>query len=173
MRAFISIGSNIDADIYVPKGLEFLSRQALIEGVSTFYRSGAIGRPEQPDYLNGVCAIETAIPPRALKFRILRTIEAACGRSRGEDAYAPRTLDLDILLYGDRIIRERGLVVPDPDLTERGFLCAGLYELAGDIAIPGLGRSLGSIVRGFDLEAAGIIADPAFSERLAAFTAHV
>jgi len=87
--------------------------------------------------VDGVVAADTDIAPRELKFGVLRAIEAALGRERTADRNAPRVIDLDLLLYGDRVIREPDLVVPDPDLTKRAFLALPALELDPNLMVPG------------------------------------
>ena len=107
-----------------------------------------MGRPEQSTYLNGVWEIETDIEPRPLKFEVLEDIERKTGRVWTEDKYAPRTLDLDILIYKGRVIDEPDLQVPDPELAERPFLYLPLGELAPDLVLPGSGESMSKRVNG-------------------------
>lgn len=134
---FISVSGNIEPERNLPVALDRLNTIAAVEAISTFYRTKALERPEQPDYLNGVVAVRTEIPPRRLKFEVLRGIEAEQGRVRTDDKYAARTVDLDILLYGDTRIDEADLKVPDPDLRSRVFLSKALLELAPRITPPG------------------------------------
>ena len=138
---YISVGSNIEPEANIPRGLQLLSRSIPLVGVSMFYRTPAIDRPEQPDYLNGVVVLETDRPPGRLR-ELLREIEHALGRERTGDLYAARTLDLDILLYGDAIVSGDGLEIPDPDITARPFLAAGLLELAPGLRLPGADMDL-------------------------------
>jgi 7,8-dihydro-6-hydroxymethylpterin-pyrophosphokinase len=84
-----------------------------------------------------VAEIATELPPRALKFEVLRPIEAELGRRREEDRYAPRPIDLDLLLYDDVLLTEEGLVLPDPELWSRPFLAHPLHELAPGLVLPG------------------------------------
>ncbi len=146
---FVSIASNIHPERNIPDALERLARQVRILGISTFYRNSPLDRPEQPEYLNGVCAIQTKRAPRALKFECLRTIEAELGRVRTGDKFAARTIDLDIAVYGSVTLRETDLVVPDPEIYERPFLAWPLYELAPALVLPDSGRALAEVVRSF------------------------
>jgi len=150
---YVSVAGNIDPEQHLPAALEDLHAAARIRAVSTFYRTPALGRPEQPDYLNGVVAVETALPPRALKFGLLRGIEAAHGRVRTADTWAARTVDLDILVYGAELIEEEGLRLPDPDLGARAFLAVALEELAPGITPPGWPRPLSESIDGAEAEA--------------------
>jgi len=129
VQAFIAVGSNIEPEHHIRLALEQLARHVTITGLSTFYRTPPLHRPEQPTFINGVVRIETAIPARALKFEVLRTVESRLGRVRTVDKYAPRTIDLDIVLYGSQVIAEPDLRIPDPDLRARPFLAVPLLEL--------------------------------------------
>ncbi|MCX5795294.1 MAG: 2-amino-4-hydroxy-6-hydroxymethyldihydropteridine diphosphokinase [Elusimicrobia bacterium] len=136
-QAYIGLGSNMEPEASIPKALELLARQVRLEGLSTFRRTAPVGPAGQPEFVNGVARVSTDLPPRSLKFEVLRGIEAALGRRRGPDQYAPRTIDLDLLLYGDLVSDEPDLVLPDPDLRTRPFLAAALLELA-----PGLVKAV-------------------------------
>jgi len=143
VTVFIGVGANIDPETNILAALEALSGTVRITGVSTFYRTEAIGRPSQPAYLNGVVRAETERPPRALKFEVLREIEAALGRVRTEDRYAARPIDLDVLIYGDAVLDEPGLELPDPEVRERPFLAAGIEEIAPGLRWPGTSERIG------------------------------
>ncbi|MBN2710816.1 MAG: 2-amino-4-hydroxy-6-hydroxymethyldihydropteridine diphosphokinase [Planctomycetes bacterium] len=149
-EVFIAVGSNIDPIENIPAAFDLLAEDAAILSSSTFYITKPIGRPEQDDYRNGVWKIETHIPPRALKYDTLRKIEAALGRVRIDDKYAARTIDLDIAVYGDKVVAEEGLVLPDPDIALRPFLAAPLLELAPEMILPS-GEKLSEIVARMDL----------------------
>ena len=106
---------------------------------SSLYRTRPIGRVAQPDFINAACAIETALAPGAL-LEALLALEAGEGRVRTpENVGGPRTLDLDLLLYGDAQIHTAGLDVPHPRLHERAFVLYPLAEIAPDLIIPGHG----------------------------------
>lgn len=139
--AYIGIGSNLGG----PVEQVCRARQALADlpqtrllGFSPLYRNPAVGPGEQPDYVNAVAAIETRLAPRAL-LEALLAIEAAQGRRRGATRWQARTLDLDLLVYGDRLIREEGLTVPHPHIQERAFVLKPLADLAPELDVPGVG----------------------------------
>lgn len=138
--AYIGVGANIDADHGIPTALQLLSLQSKVTGVSIFYRSKALGRPEQPMFTNGVFRVSWAGAAKDLKFECLRQIEDQLGRRRGADRYADRPIDLDILVFGDAEINCDGLTVPDPDIMQRPFIYIPLLELAPDICLPGIGE---------------------------------
>jgi 2-amino-4-hydroxy-6-hydroxymethyldihydropteridine diphosphokinase len=146
-RVFVGVGSNIEPESNVRRALGLLARQVRVRALSTFYRTPAIGEPGGPPFLDGVVEVSTALPPRALKLEVLRRIEAQLGRRRGADRNAPRPIDLDLLLYGDRVERD-DLVLPDPDIVTRPFLALALFELAPALILPDSGRALGDVVAG-------------------------
>jgi len=151
-RAFIAVGSNVDAERNVEDALELLGRRVRVVAVSNFYRTPALGPADRPDYLNGVVEIETELKPRELKRQILLEIEDALGRERGEDRNAPRTIDLDLVLYGDLVSDEAGVVLPAPEILERAFVALPLLELDRDLALPGTDHLLRKLARGLSSE---------------------
>jgi 2-amino-4-hydroxy-6-hydroxymethyldihydropteridine diphosphokinase len=143
---FVGVGANIAPEENIPRALTLLHAQAPIRALSTFYITPPIARPEQPDYLNGVVAVWCTWPARAFKYDLLRKIEGRLGRVRTGDRYAARPIDLDLLLYGNEVIEEPGLRVPDGDLRERPFLAAALLELDADCILPDTGQALATLV---------------------------
>jgi 2-amino-4-hydroxy-6-hydroxymethyldihydropteridine diphosphokinase len=108
---------------------------------SRLYRSRAWGRTDQPDFINAVAMLETTLGARELLDAMLG-IEHGAGRERhADERWGPRTLDLDLLLYGDAVIDEPGLHVPHPHLHERAFALLPLVEIAPDAMIPGIGAA--------------------------------
>ena len=106
---------------------------------SSLYRSAPIGYAEQPAFLNCVAKLETALPPHALLAQ-LQQIERNLGRERSF-RNAPRTIDLDLLLYGSETLETPGLTLPHPRMHERAFVLVPLLELDGDAMIPGRGKA--------------------------------
>ena len=104
------------------------------------------GYADQPRFLNAVAALETELPPRALLDRLLE-VERELGRVRERPRYGPRTIDLDLLLYGDAVIDEPGLTVPHPRLAERLFVLEPLFGLDPGLFVPGKGL-VGTLIRG-------------------------
>lgn len=103
-----------------------------------------MGPADQPDYVNAVMAIDTALSPVSL-LNALQAIETAAGRIRKGERWGPRTLDLDMLLYADEVIASERLIVPHPGMALREFVLYPLAEIAPDLMIPGLG-SVGELV---------------------------
>ncbi len=142
MRAYIGLGSNLDDPVLqVRKGLRALGQlpQTRVLAESALYRSSPLGAADQPDYVNAVAALDTELSPQAL-LRNLQAVEVEHGRVRGAVRWAPRTLDLDILLYGDSRLTEPLLTVPHPQITKRAFVLVPLRQIAPEIMIPGAGR---------------------------------
>lgn len=140
VKTFVGLGANLgEPEAQVRRAITAL--QALPDtrllATSSLYRSAPVGVGEQPDFINAVTAIETGLSARALLDELL-AIEARFGRRRDFPG-APRTLDLDLLLYGDRVIAEPGLVVPHPHMHQRAFVLAPLAEIAPDAVVPGKG----------------------------------
>lgn len=141
VTVFIGLGSNLDDPLrQVRAALEALAvlERTELAGVSHLYRSAPMGPPGQPDYINAVACLRTRLAPESL-LNALQAIEARAGRDRSGERWGPRTLDLDILLYGDRRIDSARLQVPHPGIAARNFVLYPLAELAPDLDIPGLG----------------------------------
>jgi 2-amino-4-hydroxy-6-hydroxymethyldihydropteridine diphosphokinase len=138
--AFVALGSNLDAPReQVARGmLEIgsLPETRLVKR-SSLYRTAPVGFLEQPDFINAVVMVETALAPHALLDGLL-AIERRHGRVR-EFTNAPRTLDLDVLLYGDLVLHEHGLTLPHPRMHERAFVLRPLRDVAPHVSIPGRG----------------------------------
>jgi len=140
ITAFIALGSNLnDPEQQVRNGLRELAAlpETRLVSASSLYRSAPVGYREQPDFVNAVARIETSLQPRALLDHLL-AIERRRGRVR-ELPNAPRTLDLDIVLYGDLVLHEPGLTIPHPRMHERAFVIVPLAEIAPEVTIPSRG----------------------------------
>ena len=146
-RAFVSVGSNIRPDENVRRAVRLLANAASVVAVSTVYETEPEGRPEQQSYYNCVVEVETEAQPSALKQELL-AIEERLGRRRGDDKYAPRTIDLDLLVYDDLVVRSAELTLPDPDIGRRPYLAAALRELAPALTLPGSGVTIAEIAAG-------------------------
>jgi len=149
VTAFVAVGSNLDPETHILAALRALQARVQVRAVSAFYQTpalpapaGSIGPQPAPFFLNGVFRIETALEPRAVKFAVLRPIEAGLGRVRTADRYAPRTLDLDLILHGRTVALERDLRLPDPGIRTRNFIAVPLLELAPDLVLPDTGERL-------------------------------
>ena len=153
-RAAIGLGANLgDAAGSVRAAIDALVGLpgTALQAVSRFYRTPAWGVTAQPDFINAVALIETALPPRDLLDALL-AIERSFGRTRLDgERWGPRTLDLDLLLHGDATIDEPGLRVPHPHLHERAFALLPLAEIAPEVEIPGIGM-VGKLAAGMAVD---------------------
>ena len=141
-RAYVALGSNLgDREQTLRAALAALRAEGAVEviAVSGLIETEPVGFVDQPRFLNGVAALETELPAAAL-LDLLLEVERRFGRVReGVPAQGPRTLDLDLLLYGEAEIDEPGLRIPHPRLHERAFVLGPLAELAPGLEIPGRG----------------------------------
>jgi 2-amino-4-hydroxy-6-hydroxymethyldihydropteridine diphosphokinase len=140
-HAVIGLGANLGDPVAQLRAaiaaLGALPRTRVL-AVSSFYRTAPVGFLDQPDFVNAAVAVDTGLAPRAL-LDALASIERAAGRERTfKDA--PRLIDLDILLYDERVVDEPALAIPHPRLHERAFALAPLVEVAPDAVVPGRGR---------------------------------
>ncbi|WP_058912313.1 2-amino-4-hydroxy-6-hydroxymethyldihydropteridine diphosphokinase [Entomohabitans teleogrylli] len=138
-RCYIAIGSNLASPLdQVHAALDALAAipHSTLAAVSSFYRTPPLGPQDQPDYLNAVVALDTALAPEALLDHTQR-IELEQGRVRKEQRWGPRTLDLDILLFGNEVITTPRLTIPHYDMRNRMFMLWPLHEIAADLVLPG------------------------------------
>lgn len=141
VSAYVALGSNLrEPQRQLQAGFGALAQLPHTQLVarSSLYRSAPVGYADQPDFVNAVAALRTTLAARAL-LEALLAIERAQGRVR-EFANAPRTLDLDIVLYGAAVIDEPGLSVPHPRMHQRAFVVVPLAEIAPEVMVPGRGR---------------------------------
>lgn len=136
--AYIAIGSNLASPLeQVNAAVQALGEipQSKIVAVSSFYRTPPLGPQDQPDYLNAAVVLETALDAETLLDNTQR-IELQQGRVRKAERWGPRTLDLDIMLFGHETISTERLTVPHYDMKNRGFMLWPLFEVAPDLIFP-------------------------------------
>lgn len=141
VRAYVAFGANLgEPHAALANALHALAAlpDTCVVAHSSCYRTAPVGvAGEQPDYINAVIALDTGFAPRPLLDALL-AIEAAGGRTRHAHQ-APRTMDLDLLLHGDAVIDEDGLILPHPRMHQRAFVLHPLAEIAPALVIPGIG----------------------------------
>ncbi|MBA3380945.1 MAG: 2-amino-4-hydroxy-6-hydroxymethyldihydropteridine diphosphokinase [Actinobacteria bacterium] len=140
-RAYVGLGANLGPrEVTLLRAVDLLAGEPGIEvlAVSQLRETDPIGDTDQPEFLNGAVSVETTLAPRELLDALLR-VERELGRVRDGTQWGPRTIDLDLLVYGDEIVDEPGLRVPHPRLHERRFALEPLVELEPELTIPGLG----------------------------------
>jgi 2-amino-4-hydroxy-6-hydroxymethyldihydropteridine diphosphokinase len=141
VTAYVALGANLaDPVAQVKAGIAALATlpHTQLKAQSSLYRTAPVGYADQPDFINAVAAVDTSLRPRDLLDALL-AIEIDHGRVR-QFANAPRTLDLDVLLYDDLQMHEEGLTIPHPRMHERAFVLAPLAEIAPHCVIPGRGN---------------------------------
>ena len=137
-RVYIAIGSNLASPLeQVNAAVTALAAipDSRMVAVSSFYRTPPLGPQDQPDYLNAAVALDTHLQAEALLDHTQR-IELQQGRQRKAERWGPRTLDLDIMLFGDAVINSERLTVPHYDMKNRGFMLWPLFEIAPDLHFP-------------------------------------
>ena len=138
VRAFVGLGSNLNEPVMqISRALEELAQipQSEFIATSSLYRSEPLGDSDQPDYINAVVALDTELSAIALLDHLQR-IEDAHQRQRGEERWIARTLDLDILLYGNQVIDSERLVIPHYHMQQRNFVLVPLLEIAPELELP-------------------------------------
>jgi 2-amino-4-hydroxy-6-hydroxymethyldihydropteridine diphosphokinase len=151
VRAYVGLGSNLgDRAGTIRRALELLAARddVEVEAVSTLRETDPVGYLDQPPFLNGAAALRTTLAPRAL-LEALLDVERELGRTRGGPRFGPRTIDLDLLLYGGETLDEEGLRIPHPRLHERRFVLEPLAELDPEPVVPGRG-AVRALLRGIE-----------------------
>ncbi|MFU8625802.1 2-amino-4-hydroxy-6-hydroxymethyldihydropteridine diphosphokinase [Raoultella ornithinolytica] len=152
-RVYIAIGSNLASPLeQVNAAVTALAAipDSRMVAVSSFYRTPPLGPQDQPDYLNAAVALDTHLQAEALLDHTQR-IELQQGRQRKAERWGPRTLDLDIMLFGDAVINSERLTVPHYDMKNRGFMLWPLYEIAPTLHFPG-GTALRDVLENLGAE---------------------
>ena len=147
-QAFVAAGSNIEPEKHLALAVAELMRAFPGSRVSPWYRNRAAGFAGD-DFINLVVALDTGLAPAALRAR-LQAIEALCGRGPQAARWAPRCMDLDLLLYGALVCEGPPLTLPRPDLLKRAYMLGPLADLAPDLRHPTAGKTIGELWSEFD-----------------------
>ena len=148
---FVGAGSNVAPERNLARAVRELAREFPGARFSPWYRNRAVGFAGE-DFINLVAGFETDAPLRTVLTR-LHAIERLCGRERDAPRWAPRSMDLDVLLYGDRVCDEPGLKLPRPDLLKRAYMLGPLAALAPEVVHPTEGLTIGELWQRFDRSA--------------------
>jgi 2-amino-4-hydroxy-6-hydroxymethyldihydropteridine diphosphokinase len=150
-EVYVAAGSNVEPERRIAQAVAELEREFPGVRFSSWYRNRAQGF-EGDDFINLVAGFTTALPVRDLLGR-LHEIERRCGRERHAPRWAPRSMDLDVLLYGDLVCEQEGLKLPRPDLLERAYMLGPLAELAPQLEHPTAALTIGELWSRFDRDA--------------------
>ena len=155
-QAFLSLGSNIEPERNLPAAVRELARFGRVVRVSTVWQSPAEGSAGQADFLNAALLLETPLSAAELKGRAIAAVEAHLGRVRSPDRNAPRTIDIDIMLFDRERLTLGRRHIPDPEVRERPFVAIPLAEIAPDYRHPETGETLTEIAARFNVAKAGL-----------------
>jgi dihydroneopterin aldolase/2-amino-4-hydroxy-6-hydroxymethyldihydropteridine diphosphokinase len=152
VEAFVGVGSNVDPEKNILAALPEIEACTQVLDASRFYRNPALApdRRERPPFVNGVLRIRTGLTPHELKYEVLRKVESKVQRIRTGDRYGPRTLDLDLLVYGDLEVESDEITLPDPDISVQPFWALPLAELVPEMRPPDTGLSMKELARTMD-----------------------
>lgn len=146
-RVFISMGSNVEPEHYLPEAVRRLAERCQLLAVSRAYETEPVGAPDGPNFVNGAVLLATDLDAETLKDGVLLEIEAALGRVRTADKNAPRTVDLDISLFNHEVLEVRGRRIPEPDILRHAHVARPLADLAPHYRHPETGQTLLEIAR--------------------------
>lgn len=149
-RAYIGVGSNIDPELYIEKAFDLLKKKVSVTGISSFYRTKPLFNKDINNFINGVWQINTILEPEKLKFDILKKIEKKLHRKKNIDKYYSRTIDLDLILYNNKILNTDKIKIPDPDIYTRAFILIPLYELDPKLVLPDTGKYIKEMINDFN-----------------------
>ncbi len=145
----ISLGSNVQPRRNLRSAVDQLSHWFPLCGVSRVYESAPVGGGGSPRFLNAAVLVQTALPPARFKYDYLRPLEERLGRVRGLNKFAPRTIDLDIAIFGALVVDDLELVIPDPEILTRAHVALPLADIAPEFKHPITGERLASIAARF------------------------
>jgi len=145
---YVAAGSNVEPESNLARAVAEIAREFPGARFSSWYRNRAVGF-EGADFINLVAGFDTGLP-LVVVLEKLHAIETLCGRPRAAPRWAPRSMDLDVLLYGDLICTEPGLTLPRPDLLKRAYMLGPLAELAPAVIHPGAQLPIAELWRRFD-----------------------
>lgn len=141
----VGLGSNQNPERHLLGAVRMLAERADLVAASSAWATTPVGPPGQPAFVNAAVLLRTVLPPERVKPALLRPIEAALGRVRNADRFAPRPIDLDLVAYGEDVLRLEGLEVPDPDLLRHAHVALPASEVAPEWQHPETGEPLKAI----------------------------
>jgi 2-amino-4-hydroxy-6-hydroxymethyldihydropteridine diphosphokinase len=141
----IGLGSNVEPERHLPEAVRLLGKRAEVIAASSAWATAAVGPPGQPPFVNAAVLLRVDLAPERVKPELLRPVEAAMGRVRTPDRFAPRAIDLDFVAWEGGEVSGRGLDVPDPDLLRHAHVALPASEVAPAWRHPGTGDTFAAI----------------------------
>jgi 2-amino-4-hydroxy-6-hydroxymethyldihydropteridine diphosphokinase len=154
--AYLSLGSNIEPERNLPAAVALLEQFGHVRAVSSVWQSAPVGFAAQADFLNAAVILETTLSAQRLRERAIAQIEESLKRVRMENKNAPRTIDIDIMLFNEEVLSLGQRHIPDAEVLERPFVAIPLAEIAPDYVHPETGQTLTQIADQFAPESAGM-----------------
>ena len=145
VTVIVGMGSNQEPERHLPRAVRMIAERAEVLAASSAWATAPVGPVGQPAFVNAAVLLRTLLPPDRVKSELLRPIEAALGRVRTADRFAPRPIDLDLVAYGEEVLRLQGLDVPDPDLLRHAHVALPASEVAPSWRHPETGEPLAAI----------------------------
>ena len=142
---FLLLGSNIDKEVNLPRAVAMLADRCAVEAVSNVYETAPVGTLDQPPFFNAAVRLRSPLEPTDFRESICVAVESALKRTRKADKNAPRTIDVDIVLYNDAVVDYAGRHLPDPDLLRFAHVALPVAELAPTMPHPETGEPLQAI----------------------------
>lgn len=151
-RFFLSLGSNIQPEINLPRAVSELAAYGQILAVSSVWESAPVGLEDQPNFLNAALLLGAEMSAESFQETAIPAVEAALGRVRSGHKFGPRTIDIDIMLVNEETLSLGHRSIPSPEILERAFVAIPLAEIEPDYRHPLTGQRLDEIVAGFGTE---------------------
>lgn len=170
-RAYLSLGSNIEPAINLVEAVRILANKTRLVAVSSVWETSPLGMTDQPNYLNAAAIVDTQLTAEQLKHD-LKKIEQGLGRVRQLDKFAPRPIDIDIILFNQQIFTLGRRQIPDPELLERSFVAIPLAEIAPAYVHPETGQTLQQTAQAFHLEEHNMQLRPDVTQALQQLSSH-
>ena len=165
-QVYLDLGSNIEPERNFTAAVKLLAKLSTLVAVSSVWETRPIGMPELPNFLNAGVVVETELSAAEFKQMVIRNIERALARTRTKNKNAPRTIDIDIILFNSDIFELDGRHIPNKELVERPFVAVSLAEIAPAYRHPETGQTLLEIAQSFDLADGDMLPRPDVSELL-------
>ena len=148
---YLSLGSNIDPEVNLIRAVEELARYGTLAAASKVWETAPIGFEDQPNFLNAVVLLRSSLPAAAFQEWVIPKIETVLDRIRGANKFGPRTIDIDVLMVNDQVLKLGHRNIPSPEILERAFVAVPMAEIAPRLHHPITGETMYSIAEKFSI----------------------